>query len=152
MQRFCDIITSRELTDDVFAITMEAGDLGLAAKPGQFLHIKCEGGTLLRRPISICDSRDGFLKIVFQAKGAGTAWLAEQKSGHLDVLGPLGWGFQLADKRNILLVGGGLGVPPLLFTAREAQGLTTAILGFATANQVILKDAFRDVTQKVIIT
>jgi len=151
MQRFCDIITSRELTDEVFAITMEAGDLGLAAKPGQFLHIKCGDGTLLRRPISICDKRDGYLKIVFQAKGPGTSWLAAQKAGQLDVLGPLGWGFDTSG-RNILLVGGGLGTPPLLYAARAATGLTTAILGFGTARQVILTDQFRALCQKVILT
>ena len=151
MQRYCDIITSRELTDNVFAITMEAGDLARAAKPGQFLHIKCGDGTLLRRPISICDQRDEYLKIVFQAKGPGTNWLAAQKSGALDVLGPLGWGFNTTGK-NILLVGGGLGTPPLLYAARETMGLATAILGFVTAEQVILKDHFRDLCQKVIIT
>ena len=72
MQRFCDIITSRELTDDIFALTLDAGELGLLAKPGQFLHIKCGDGLLLRRPISICDARDGYVKIIFRAGGPGT--------------------------------------------------------------------------------
>ena len=151
MQRMCDIITARELTDNVYAITMEAGGIGKKARPGQFLHIKCGDGVLLRRPISICDCRDGYLKIVFLTKGAGTEWLSEKKSGQLDVLGPLGQGFTL-DGRNMLLVGGGLGVPPLLYAAREATGLTTAILGFGSKEQVILKDNFRDVCNKLILT
>ena len=151
MQRFCEIITSRELTHDVFAITLEAGALGEAARPGQFLHIKCGEGVLLRRPISICDCRDGYMKLVFRAVGPGTRWLAEKKSGELDVLGPLGNGFS-ADGHNILLVGGGIGAPPLLYTARSAMGLVTAILGFPTAADVILKDHFRDVCKKVIFT
>jgi len=147
----CEIITARELADNVYAITMEAGDIGAKARPGQFVHIKCGEGTLLRRPISICDSRDGYLKIVFFAKGAGTHWLAEQKRGFLDVLGPLGTGFSL-DGRRILLVGGGIGVPPLLFTAREAIGQVSAILGFGSEKNVILRDNFRDVCEQVIIT
>ncbi|MCL2569413.1 MAG: dihydroorotate dehydrogenase electron transfer subunit [Oscillospiraceae bacterium] len=151
MQRFCEIITSRELAPDIFAITIEAGALGELAKPGQFLHIKCGDGVLLRRPISICDCRDGYLKLVFRVVGPGTQWLAEQKRGALDVLGPLGTGFSV-EGRHILLVGGGIGVPPLLYAARAATGLTTAILGFSTADQVILTEQFRDVCKGVILT
>ena len=67
-----------------------------AARPGQFVHIKCGEGLLLRRPISICDAGNGLLRIVFQVRGTGTQWLADQESGAvLDVLGPLGNGFQL---------------------------------------------------------
>jgi len=151
MQRLCEIITSRELADNVYAITMEAGGIGKKARPGQFLHIKCGDGVFLRRPISICDCRDGYLKIVFAAKGPGTNWLSEQKRGLLDVLGPLGNGFSLAGKR-LLFVGGGIGVPPLLYAAREAEGITTAILGFQTAEQVLLKDNFRDTCNRLILT
>ena len=151
MQRMCEIITARELADNVYAITMEAGGIGKQARPGQFVHIKCGDEMLLRRPISICDSRDGYLKIVFFAKGAGTKWLSEKKSGLLNVLGPLGTGFSL-EGRRILLVGGGLGVPPLLFTAREAIGQVSAVLGFGSARNVILRDTFRDVCDQVFIT
>jgi len=151
MQRMCEIITARELADNVYTITMEAGALGAKARPGQFVHIKCGEGNLLRRPISICDSRDGYLKIVFFAKGAGTKWLSERKSGFLDLIGPLGTGFSL-EGRRILLVGGGVGVPPLLFTAREAIGQVSAILGFGFERNVILKDNFRDVCDQVFIT
>ena len=151
MQQFCDIITARELTEDVYALTLEGGALGQAAKPGQFLHIKCGDGVLLRRPISICDCRDGYVKIVFQAVGAGTRWLSEKRRGVLDVLGPLGTGFSLEGQR-ILLVGGGLGVPPLLYAGRATSGITTAILGFRSAAQVILKDHFRDVCNQLILT
>ena len=151
MQALCPIITSQQLTDAIFAITVDAGELGRKALPGQFVHVKCGGQTLLRRPISICDAKEGYLKIVFQAKGAGTKWLAEKKSGALDLLGPLGYGFDVSG-RNILLVGGGIGVPPLLFAARRAQGISTAILGFQNADAVILKNHFRDVCKETIIT
>ena len=151
MQRQCEIITARELTDQVYAITMDAGGIGKKARPGQFLHIKCGDGVLLRRPISICDCRDGYLKIVFVAKGAGTKWLSEKKSGYIDVLGPLGNGFTPGG-RNVLLVGGGIGVAPLLYAAREMEGLSTGILGFGTKEQVILKENFRDVCSELVIT
>jgi len=91
------------------------------------------------------------LKIVFFAKGEGTKWLSEKKSGFLDIVGPLGTGFSL-EGRRILLVGGGVGVPPLLFTAREATGQVSAILGFGFERNVILKDNFRDVCDQVFIT
>ena len=151
MQRQCEIITARELTDSVYAITMDAGGIGKKARPGQFLHIKCGDGVLLRRPISICDCRDGFLKIVFHAKGPGTTWLSEKRVGLLDVLGPLGSGFTLAG-RSLLLVGGGVGVPPLLYAAREAKGQATAVLGFGSKDQILLKDNFRDACRELIIT
>lgn len=150
-ERICSIVTNRELAPNTYAITMEAGTWAKDVKPGQFLHIKCGPDSFLRRPISVCDNKDGFLKIVFSVVGKGTAWLAEQKSGTLDLLGPLGYGFDVTG-RNILLVGGGIGVPPLLYAAREAYGMTTAILGFATKEQVILKEHFQSVANKTLYT
>jgi len=151
MQKLCNIITAQQLTDHTHAITMAGGELGLSARPGQFLHVKCGDGVLLRRPISICDCREGLLTIVFEAKGPGTQWLGEKKSGQLDVLGPLGRGFDTSG-RNVLLVGGGIGVPPLLFAAREVLGLATAILGFRSRDHLILQNQFRDICKKVTIT
>ena len=151
MQRLCEIITARELGADTYELTMAAEELGRLARPGQFLHIKCGDAVFLRRPISICDCRDGFIKIVFRVRGAGTRWLSEQKSGKLDVLGPLGRGFDLNFK-HVLLAGGGIGVPPLLYTAGEVLGLSSAILGFSSAEQIILHRQFRERCKKVIIS
>jgi len=150
MQRLCDIITAQQLTDHIHAITVDAGDIGLAARPGQFVHVKCGDGAFLRRPISICDCRDGYLKIVFEERGPGTRWLGEKKSGELDILGPLGRGFDLTG-RNVLLVGGGIGVPPLLYAAREVIGIATAILGFRSADHMILQSHFREICRRVTI-
>lgn len=151
MQRVCDIIKNQQLTDRIYAITLAADELGKCALPGQFLHIRCGGNALLRRPISICDAEGGNLDIVFEVKGAGTRWLAEKTSGQLDVLGPLGTGFSVAGK-HILLVGGGIGTPPLLYAARATQGRTTAILGFGSADCVILQDQFQAACDQVILT
>jgi len=151
MQRLCKIITNQQLTDHIYAITIEAAELGKFALPGQFLHIKCGDHVLLRRPISICDVTGEYIKIVFEVKGAGTRWLAGQTSGQLDILGPLGTGFSV-DGQNILLIGGGIGTPPLLYAARVARGCATAILGFGSSNQVILQEHFKDVCDKLILT
>lgn len=150
-EKNCNIITNRELAPNRFAITMDASDWAHTVSPGQFVHIKCGSDSFLRRPISVCDIQEGFLKIVFEVKGRGTQWLSQQKSGSLNLLGPLGQGFDVSG-RNILLVGGGIGTPPLLYAARQAYGMTTAILGFATAEQVILKEHFRQTANKVIYT
>ena len=137
------VVVTAKLTEDICSVGFRADDIGSCAVPGQFLHIKCGDADLLRRPISISDIRDGIMTIVFQVRGEGTKWLAERRAGDmLDILGPLGCGFDLGEK-NIILVGGGIGVPPLLFAARVADGRATALLGFRDKNSVILEEAFR---------
>ena len=138
-QKLCDIIERQKLTEDIWSLRLNAGELARSALPGQFVHIKCGDGLLLRRPISICDAEGDTLRIVFQARGAGTRWLAERTEGdRLDVLGPLGRGFQVPEAGEILLVGGGIGTAPMVFTARRTPGRVRAALGFRTGSGVIL--------------
>lgn len=119
------------------------------ARQGQFLHIRCGEAQLLRRPISICDVEHDTLSIVFEVRGAGTAWLSRRKAGDaLDVLGPLGNGFP-AVKGRILVAGGGIGVPPMLLTAKCADA-ADAVLGFRSAERRMLTDAFDAVCGKVL--
>jgi dihydroorotate dehydrogenase electron transfer subunit len=140
------------LADQIFALKLRADDIAGSASPGQFVHIMCGEGSLLRRPISICDVADDILTIVVEARGDGTKWLIERKPGdHLDLLGPLGRGFDLSGK-NLILVGGGIGVPPMLFAARACNRTATAILGFRNKGCIILKDKFASVCRDVIIT
>ena len=80
IKKLCKIVERRALTSDIFSVFLEAGDMAEAARPGQFVHIKCGEGLLLRRPISICDAGNGLLRIVFQVRGTGTQWLADQES------------------------------------------------------------------------
>ena len=116
------VVEAVKLTEEICSVGLKADDIGASAVPGQFLHIRCGDANLLRRPISISDIRDGVMTIVFQVRGEGTKWLADRRAGDvLDVLGPLGNGFDLGGK-NIILVGGGIGVPPMLFSARAAAG------------------------------
>ena len=127
------IASIRRLSKAAFDILLFAPELAESAVPGQFLHIRC-GEQPLRRPISICeiDRNIGALRIVFEVRGKGTAWLSERQMGDaVDLLGPLGNGFSLPESgEGIILIGGGIGTPPLLSVAQTLPGQTEAILGF----------------------
>lgn len=140
------------LTNTVFSLKIEAPEIAAAAEAGQFVHIKCGEDSLLRRPISISDAMDGILTLVFEVRGVGTGWLSERRPGdRLDILGPLGRGFDL-NYKNLIAVGGGIGVPPMLFASRSAPGRLSAVLGFKSKDSVILEDNFRSVCHEVYIT
>jgi len=139
-----------ELSSDIYRMTVESEYISSAAMPGQFVNIKCcnDAGPLLRRPISIAGvNRDkGLYEIIFQKKGAGTGILAGKKPGDtLDVLGPLGNHFSL-DKgyRRIAVIGGGIGIFPLLFLLNESKAeFKKAYLGFRSADNIVLEHEFR---------
>lgn len=139
------IAAMRRLGRAAYDITLYAPELADAAAPGQFVHIRC-GEKPLRRPISICsiDRKAGALRLVFEVRGQGTQWLAQRQAGEpLDVLGPLGNGFTLPeDGAGTLLVGGGIGTPPLLAVAQARPGRMEAILGFRDAGACILARDF----------
>ncbi len=116
--------------------------------PGQFVHVKCGHSRLLRRPISVCsysaDKPGVLLRLVFEIRGEGTAWLARRRLGdQVDLLGFLGNGFSMEPTGRYLLVGGGIGVPPLLGCAQYAPGNCDAVLGFRDAPHVLLQDEFQ---------
>ena len=139
------IAVMRRLSQAAYDITLFAPELAGAAIPGQFVHIRC-GEQPLRRPISICaiDRKNGALRLVFEVRGKGTEWLSKRQVGELlDVLGPLGNGFSLPeDGEGVLLVGGGIGTPPLLGVAQALSGKAEAILGFRNADACILARDF----------
>ncbi|MDR0861586.1 MAG: dihydroorotate dehydrogenase electron transfer subunit [Oscillospiraceae bacterium] len=159
-QVLCRVVRRAQLADDVVALAFESAELARTARAGQFIGVKC-GENLLRRPISICDVTGDELTIVFALKGAGTQFLAERKVGDvLDVLGTLGNGFDIPEG-EILVVGGGIGSPPLLSAAKTAQtesvndvatSRVTAILGFRSKPNVILAREFATVCREVYIT
>ena len=143
IQRTCKIIAREQLTADIVSLTLEAGELARTAKPGQFVNIKCGEGNLLRRPISICDAEGDTLRIVFQVKGEGTVWLSRRGKGHsVDVLGPLGHGYDYPETGKVLVAGGGIGVPPMLLAGKQAPGGAVAALGFRSKEAVILAEEF----------
>lgn len=130
-----------------FDFTIHCPDIAKAAQAGQFVHVKADNFTL-RRPISICqiDSKKGNIRLVMEVRGDGTAQIAQTpEGGVLDVMGPLGHGFQLLEPcETAIVVGGGIGVPPMLQTASHYGKNAVAILGFRTASAAILEEDFRN--------
>ncbi len=135
-----EVVSLREVMPGVFLMWLLAPAIARAAKPGQFVMLRCGSQTFLRRPLSVhrvsADRQQ--LAFLFAAVGKGTGWLAGLKPGQqLDLLGPLGTGFQVdANASRLLLVAGGLGVAPLGFLADEARLAgknVTLLLGAATA-------------------
>ena len=159
VERKCKITARERLTQDAVSMTLAVGDMlhsgDRPIRPGQFVHVKCGDGLLLRRPISISEwteSGGGTITIVFEVRGEGTAWLAERGLGDtLDVLGPLGNGFQIEREDRCLLVGGGIGVPPMLGCAQTSGGSATAILGFRSKERAILLNRFEQECADVLV-
>jgi len=149
VERSCKIIEKAIIGDGAVYMVLNVGDMVRTSckGPGQFVHIKCGEGLLLRRPISVCAYKVGepedTLDIAFEIRGEGTEWLANREVGEsLDVLGFLGHGFQMEEGGRYLLVGGGIGVPPMYGCAEAAAGKSQAILGFRNKDKAILVDKF----------
>lgn len=155
MSYFCGkypIIEKKTLGAGVYSVMVNAPECANAAKPGQFANITAPGFTL-RRPISICgiDKERGTLRFVFEVRGKGTAAIAEVREGEcLDILAPLGNGFSLPEGK-VIVVGGGIGVPPLLGVSAVKGKDCTAVLGFRDYSKIILTDEFKQNDSDVVI-
>lgn len=140
------LVEKKNLAKNTYDFTIAAKEMAELAEAGQFVHLRVEG-FMLRRPISICeiDRSVGTLRVVFEVRGEGTKQLAKINEGEfVDVLGPLGRGFTLLpSNQSVIAVGGGIGVPPMLETAKHYQKNATVIIGFRSANAVILNDDFK---------
>ncbi len=125
---------------------------------GQFLEIRVTDNIepLLRRPISIFNIENNIVEFIFQVKGKGTKILSSKEEGdYIDILGPLGKGvFQFEGKKNIAIIGGGIGIFPLYELAKEAKSVTNInmYLGFRSKEFVVLEDEYKKVSDKFIIT
>ena len=149
IQKSCTVVEAVRLNAFAYSFTLEAEGM-TPEGPDQFVHVKCGHSRLLRRPISICDWEENLLRIVFEVRGEGTEWLSRRKAGdRLDVLGPLGRGFRMDREGRYLLVGGGIGVPPLLGYGECFQKNAVAVLGFRSADRVILADRFQACCEEV---
>lgn len=152
VEKKCKIIKKTMLTDYAVSLELAVGDMVRQSQgKGEFVHIRCGEGLLLRRPISVCTATVGDiedrLRIVFEARGQGTAWLMAREEGeYLDVLGLLGNEYDLSAKGRYLLVGGGIGIPPLLGVASHCYDTEghkpTAILGFRSKEREMLVEEF----------
>ena len=140
LRTLATVISNDAAMPDTRILWLEAPEIAATARPGQFVMLKCNGHNLLRRPLSIhrLNSDKTRLAFLFAIVGQGTAWLATIKAGEqLDLLGPLGRGFDVAQTtKKAVLIAGGLGVAPLTFLADEliSSGVKTTLLyGAATA-------------------
>ena len=146
---------NRPLTADVWEMGL-FGDTGAITAPGQFINLRLEG-LFLRRPISVCRwDREG-LTIIYKVVGRGTAALAAMGPGQrLDALCGLGNGFDVSKcGQRTLLIGGGVGVPPLYGLARallEAGKRPVVLLGFNAKSEVFYEDAFRALGVETTVT
>lgn len=139
------IVSNELIAKNVYKMVLK-GDTKYITKPGQFINIEL-AGKYLRRPISVCDFDRNSITIIYKVVGSGTEQMSRmKKSEKLDVLTGLGNGFSIEKGgREPLLVGGGVGVPPLYYLAKKliATGLTPkVVLGFNSAQDVFFKDEF----------
>lgn len=142
VQEMCTLMYKQQLTDTVWSFTLKAPAIASKAECGQFVNVLCDPFQL-RRPISIggFDADMGILRLVFEVRGKGTDWLAQVPEGaKLDLLGPLGHGFPLVGKdKRAVMIGGGIGTPPLLPLCRYYGKNGVLISGFRNADAVILE-------------
>ncbi len=144
-QSLFQITENVNLTENVMRMRLK-GDTSAITSPGQFINIKLDG-LFLRRPISVCDCEGDTVTIIYKTVGKGTEQMSKMSSGTLDVLTGLGNGYNTAvsgDKP--LLIGGGVGVPPMYLLAKKLVGEgkdVSVILGFNTKSEVFYENEFK---------
>lgn len=148
------ILSNEPLTKDVYKMVLE-GDTEYITAPGQFINIALDG-KYLRRPISVCDYDEDCITIIYKVVGEGTEQMSALKIGTvLDVLTGLGNGYDISKSTKPLLIGGGVGVPPMYNLAKTliANGqIPTVILGFNTADEVFYEQEFKALGCDVFVT
>lgn len=134
-REFCEIISNNLLVDQVYEMILACPGIVRETNAGQFVNLYCRHeGRLLPRPISVCeiDRENGYLHLVYAILGDGTREFATYKAGEtISVMGPFGNGFDcnsIADEH--LIVGGGVGTPPMVELCKQLKGKKTIILGF----------------------
>ena len=153
-QQTFEIQANELLAKSVYRMQLAGNTTGIL--PGQFVNIRVEG-QFLRRPISVCNITDGVLTIIYKVVGVGTEAMSQLPIGtQLDVLTVLGNGYDLSKAGdNPLLVGGGVGVPPMYMLARQLREMgknVRVILGFNTKDEVFYEEEFRALGCDVTVT
>ena len=120
----CQILAHYQFEGDQYILTLDSPEIAKATKPGQFVHITVADSLAMRRPISIVsvDTDNSTFDLLYKVVGEGTRQLAERKIGEvLSIIGPIGNGFELTDKKLPLLIGGGVGMPPMIAIAQQMK-------------------------------
>ena len=160
----CSVLEAARLAPDVYSVWLETKEIAREAKAGQFVSLYChDGGHLLPRPISICeiDGENGRLRLVYRVVGYGTAELSSLTPGSkVRVMGPLGNGFPLNDNKNlknVILIGGGIGIPPMLSVAKAIKSSdpdcrVTAVIGYRDRHDFLSDDLLKTTDNLIIAT
>ena len=153
-QGLFEIIENTALTDSVMRMRLR-GDTSAVTRPGQFVNIQLDG-FFLRRPISVNDCEGDVLTIIYKVVGKGTSAMQKMQAGMLDILTGLGNGYDTEKSGDHpLLIGGGVGVPPLYMLAKKLLGegkTVTVILGFNTKSEIFYAEEFRALGCEVYVT
>jgi len=154
-QSIFTIKENKALTDTTWKMILE-GDTSAITAPGQFVNIQLDG-LFLRRPISVCDYDESTLTIIYKVVGKGTEQMSAMQAGQeLDILTGLGNGYDLSlTGQKPLLIGGGVGVPPMYNLAKKllAEGkVVSVILGFNTKDEIFYEDEFKSLGCAVTVT
>ena len=155
-QQTLTILHNTPLAPGVFRLVLEGLSVAEPLRPGQFVNVQIPG-VFLRRPISVCDTEGEGLTLIYKVVGEGTRLLSEMTSGQqLDVLTGLGTGYDLSvSGASPLLIGGGVGIPPLYYLAKELikQGRKPqVVLGFNKAEELFMTEEFANLGAEVTVT
>lgn len=153
-QSLFQIVENVPLTESVYKMQLQ-GDVSEITAPGQFVNILLDG-LFLRRPISVCDVQDDVLTLIYKVVGKGTEKMSQMTEGTLDILTGLGNGYDLSvSGQHPVLIGGGVGVPPMYKLAKELlkQGKqVSVILGFNTESEIFYQNEFEALGCDVTVT
>lgn len=154
-QGIYQIVSNEPLTQTVYRMVL-AGDTSALTAPGQFVNVQL-AGKFLRRPISVCDYDDHTITLVYKVVGEGTLQMSRMLPGDkIDALTGLGNGFDPAKSGNTpLLIGGGVGIPPLYRLCKELRTQeknVQVILGFNTAEEIFCETEFQALGASVFVT
>lgn len=146
------IVSQEILAEGICSMWIRTGQIAGESRPGQFISVYCrDGSRLLPRPISICEIKEDMLRIVYRVVGKGTAEFSTWKAGEpIEIAGPLGNGFPLDRPGTAVVIGGGIGVPPMLELAKQLPVKTIAVMGYRT-DDMFLKEQFEETADAVYI-
>ncbi|MCD8046672.1 MAG: dihydroorotate dehydrogenase electron transfer subunit [Clostridiales bacterium] len=137
------ILSQEQIAPDIYSLWIQTEQIAAAAHPGQFLSLYCDDNSrLLPRPISICEIDRGrsAIRMVYRIAGKGTAeFSAKQKGDTIRVTGPLGNGYTLK-KKKAFLIGGGIGIPPMLELAKQLDCEKQIILGYRDSHLFLMEE------------
>lgn len=146
------VVSQETLADGICSMWIRTEQIAGEAKPGQFISVYSrDHSRMLPRPISICEIKEDQLRIVYRIVGKGTEEFSTYKAGmDIEIAGPLGNGFPLDREGTAVVVGGGIGVPPMLELSRQLPGKKIAVMGYRNS-QMFLKEQFEEAADAVYI-